>query len=189
MKAYSLSHLADHALLRELAAVLAQHRGTTATLLAYLAEVDERRLYLPAAHASMYSFCVHELHMSEDVAYKRIRAARAARELPAIFDAVASGRVHLSGVVLLAPRLTPENADELLAAATHKTKAEIELLLAQRFPQPEVPTLVQALAPAGATLELAMGPGEASDVPAASLQVDPSTEPNSSKYIEPLAPD
>jgi hypothetical protein len=47
---------------------------------------------------------------------------------------VADGRLHLTAVRLLAPYLTPKNADELLAAATHRRRSEIEQLLAQRFP-------------------------------------------------------
>src|SRR6266571_7265356 len=146
MRSYSLSHLTDHILLRNLVALRSRDCATTAELLAYLAEVDQRRLYLPAGYPSMYLYCVHELRMSEDVAFKRIRAARAARRFPAIYCAVADGRLHLSAVVLLAPHLTPENAKELLAAAEHRTKAEIGLLLARRFPQPDVPMLVQAIA-------------------------------------------
>src|SRR5258708_1035364 len=92
MSSYSLSHLADHTLLRELAASVSQDRTTTARMLAQIAEVDERRLYLPSGYSSMFLYCLHELRMSEDVAYKRIRAARAARQFPAIFPAVADGR-------------------------------------------------------------------------------------------------
>ena len=44
MPCYSLSHLADHVLLRDLAALVAQDRTTTTALLAHLAEVDERKL-------------------------------------------------------------------------------------------------------------------------------------------------
>ena len=73
------------------------------------------------------------------MACKRIRAARTAAKFPAIFPAVARGQLHLSAVVLLKPCLTEENADELLAAAAGKTKAAIERLLAERFPQPDVP--------------------------------------------------
>jgi hypothetical protein len=58
---------------------------------------------------------------------------------------VAEGRLHLAAVCLLAPHLTPENADGLLAAAALKTKAEVELLLAQRFPRTELLPLVQAI--------------------------------------------
>ena len=103
MRAYSLSHLSDPELLRGLASLLAQDRVTTATLLAHLAEVDARRLYLPAAYPSMYAYCVHELHLSEDAACKRIQAARVARQFPVLFEALADGRLHLTAVGLLAP--------------------------------------------------------------------------------------
>ncbi len=145
MRAYSLSHLSDPELLRGLATLVAQDRTTTATLLAHLAEVDDRRLYLPAAYPSLYAYCVGELGMSEDVACKRIRAARAARQFPPIFEALADGRLHLAAVGLLAPCLTPENAADLLAAAAHRTRAEIETLLAERFPRSESLGLMQVL--------------------------------------------
>ncbi|HYM79901.1 MAG TPA: hypothetical protein VEY91_00660 [Candidatus Limnocylindria bacterium] len=143
MRAYTLTHLSDAVLLRDLAELVAQDRTTTAVLLAHLAEVDTRRLYLPAGYPSMHAYCVEGLCLSEDAALKRIQAARAARQFPALFTAVAEGRLHLTAVRLLAPHLTPENVDELLVAATQRRKAEIEQLLAQRFLRPEVPALVQ----------------------------------------------
>ncbi len=147
MSTYSLSHLSDPTLLRGLAALVARDRATTAALLAHLAEVDARRLYLPAAYPSMYAYCVGELRMSEDAACKRIRVARAARQFPALFAALADGRVNVSAVVLLAPHLTGDTTEELLAAAAHKTKSEVEQLLAQRFPRPELPTVLEAIGP------------------------------------------
>src|SRR5207247_7878427 len=121
---------------------LAQERIKMAAVLALLAEVDARRLYLPAGFPSMYAYCVGELHLSEDAAYKRIQAARAARQFPALFTALAEGRLHLAGICLLAPHLTRENADDWVAAATHRRKSEIEQRLARRFPRPDLPTLV-----------------------------------------------
>jgi hypothetical protein len=138
VKRYSLSHLSDESLLRGLIALVAQDRTTTAEMLAHIAEVDERRLYLPAGHPSMFAYCVRELHLSEDAAAKRIQAARAARRFPVIFEAVARGRLHLTAVCLLAPYLTEETAAGLIAAAEHKTKIEIEQLLAERFPKSEM---------------------------------------------------
>ncbi len=146
MKAYSLSHLSDRVLLHDLAALVAQDRVTTAAMLAHLAEVDARRLYLPAGYSSMYAWCVGELKLSEDSTAKRIQAARLARSFPAIFSMLADGRLHLSAVVLLAPHLTPENVDKLLAAAASKSKPELERLIAERFPRPDLPTLVTPLA-------------------------------------------
>ena len=167
----SLSHLADHVLLQELRTLLARERAATAELLVHLAEVDSRRLYLAAAHPSMHDYCVRVLHMSEHAAFKRIRAARAARRFPRILGMLAAGRLHLSGVVILAPRLTRANADELLDASAHRTKSEIELLLAQRFPGTDVPTSVRELpAPAPPpAAPLAPGPVEPHAV-AASLE-------------------
>src|SRR5262245_1354510 len=142
MNVYSLSHLSDHDLLCDLASLVARDRQTTAALLAHIAEVDSRRLYLPAAHPSMHAYCVHELHLSEDSAYRRITAARVARQFPAVFEAVADGRLSLTAVGLLSTYLTPENADELFESAAHKTKSEIEALLAQRFPRSETLALI-----------------------------------------------
>src|SRR5437588_2097523 len=88
---FSLSHLSDPALLGELAALLAQDRATTASLLAHLGEVDARKLYLPAACPSMFDYCLRELHLSEGSAFKRSRAARHARRFPAVPAALAVG--------------------------------------------------------------------------------------------------
>ena len=145
MDTYSLAHLSNDALLRGHDVLLAQERATTAALLAHLAEVDSRRLYLPAAYPSMHSYCLGELHLSEDAAFRRIRAARTARRFPVLFTALAEGRLHLTAVVLLTPHLTEENVDEWVALATHQTRARIQELLAERYPQLDVPTSLDCI--------------------------------------------
>jgi len=145
MKSFSLSSVADHLMPKLLAEAVANESLGTADVLAWIAEFDARKLYLPAAYPTMYDYCLRELGMSEDRASKRIRAARAARDFPAIFEMVADQRLSLSAVVTLAPKLTRENAAELLAAAAHKTRAEVELLLAERFPRPDAPTSLRAV--------------------------------------------
>jgi len=90
MRAYRLDHLSDHDLLRALAALVAQECTTTASLLAHIAEVDARRLYLPAGYPSMYAYCLGELRLSEDAAFKRIQAARMARQFPMVFELLAA---------------------------------------------------------------------------------------------------
>ena len=95
MTRYSLSHLTDSALLRDLATLVAQDRSTTAAMLAHLAEVDARKLHLPAGYPSMFAYCVGELRLSEDAAAKRIQAARLARRFPAILPALAEHRLEL----------------------------------------------------------------------------------------------
>ena len=53
--------------------------------------------------------------------------------------------LNLTAVCLLAPHLTDANACGLLTVAAFKTKAEILLLLAERFPRTEMLPLVEAL--------------------------------------------
>jgi hypothetical protein len=145
MRTYSLSHLSNPNLLEEYGKWLGRERADSAIVLAHLGEVDARRLYLAAGYSSMFAFCVEAQHFSEQAAYKRIHAARVARRFPVLFEALAEGRIHLSGIVLLASHLTPENVSELLAAATHQSKAKIEVMLAARFPRPDVATRLVAL--------------------------------------------
>ena len=142
MRDYSLTHLSDVVLLRDLAALIAHDRVTAAAVLAHVAEVDARRLYAPAGYPSMHAYCVGELCLSEDAASKRIQAARAARQFPALFVALAEGRLHLTAVCLLAPHLTSENVEGLVEAATHRRKSEIEELLGRLFPRLELPAMV-----------------------------------------------
>jgi hypothetical protein len=150
MRPRSLSHLADGVLLGELNTLIARGRGTTAEMLLYLAEVDRRRLYVPAGYSSMYVYCLAVLGFSEGSACQRLRAARAARHFPVILEMVADGRLHLSGAALLARYLTGANAKELLDAAAHRSKRAIERLIAERFPQADVQDSVRRLgAPSG----------------------------------------
>jgi len=148
---YSLAHLSDQTLLSELTALVARDRSITAQILAHLAEVDTRKLYAPAGYPSLRAWCVGALGLSEDAAHKRIQAARAARDFPILFTAVAEGRLHLTAVGLLAPYLAPSNAEGLVEAAAGKSKQQIEELLAERFPRTEALPMVESheVTPAG----------------------------------------
>ena len=138
MKARALSTVSDVELVAGLKALVVQERRLSAAMLEHLGEVDARKLYLPAACPSMHVYCVQMLGMAEEVAFKRIRAARTARRFPVVLEAVADGRLHMSAVVWIAPHLTDENAAELVSEVAGKTKAEIEVVLARIAPKPDV---------------------------------------------------
>jgi hypothetical protein len=126
MSAYTLSHLSDQALLADLAALVTADRQTTAALLAHIAEVEARELYLPAACPSMYAYCTQVLHLAEGVAYKRIRAARAARRCPQSFEAIADGRLHVSGALARSAHLPVTTLEQRLRVALaelHRARA------------------------------------------------------------------
>ena len=102
---YSRSQLTNGSLFTVVTNRLALDRETTADLLADLAEIDKRRMYAEAGYDSMKLYCVHVLKMSEDVAYKRVRAALAARKFPVILPRAggwqgAPGRRRRAGAAL-----------------------------------------------------------------------------------------
>ena len=150
----SVTQKPDDVLLRDLTSIVQRDHHTTAELLSHIAEVDGRGLYRAAAYPNMYQYCLGELHMSEDEAFKRIRVARASRDFPALLDMLGDGRLHLTGALTLVPALTRDTADELLSSAVHKTRAQIEQLLAARFPKPDVATSLQAVPDLGQTEQI-----------------------------------
>src|SRR5436190_1126747 len=141
MNRYSLSHLSSPALRSVLHDRGVAVRFSDTDFIAVIAEFDSRKDYLPAGYPSMKSYCIHELALAEESAAKQIRVARTAGQFPAIFDALADGRLHLSAVILLAPHLVPETASELIAAAAHRSKSEIEQFLRERYARIDVPNL------------------------------------------------
>jgi hypothetical protein len=145
MLSCSRSHLATRVLLESLTAVVTRDRATTAEMLDLIAEVDRRGAFRDEGYSSMYRFCVEKLRMSEDVAYKRILAARASKRFPAILPAIAEGSLTISTVALLRNHLKTVQGEELLKAAIGKTRSEVELLIAARFPKPDVPTTLELL--------------------------------------------
>ena len=129
---------ARHAVLRrDIRAAAVRERTDTADFLSLIAEYDALRLYVEDGYASMHAFCVGELLLCEESAYKRIQAARAARKFPQLLPALAEGRLHLSAIFLLAPHLTAENIDELVGASTHKSFRFVRDLIARRLVEPE----------------------------------------------------
>ena len=127
----------------------AGRRKATARLVAHLAEIDRRELVYDEGYSSMYDFCVRGLGMSEGTAYRSIAGARAARSFPVVLSLLADGNLHLSGLSLLAPRLTEENHAALLEDASGKTSAGIRVLLARWFSKPDVPDRVEPSAGKG----------------------------------------
>ncbi len=142
---YRLNDVPDDKLLVDLKDLVASHHRQTAHVLAHIAEVDTRRLYLKHACSSMFAYCCQRLGMSEDEAYKRIRVARMARRFPEIFEMVAQGELHLSGIARLAAHLKDDNHGILLKDAKGQTTRKIEAMLAARFPSPDIAASMRKL--------------------------------------------
>ena len=133
-----LKSLADGELLARLSNIVRQRNLITAEFLAYLAELDERQLFLDLGYASLFEYCVEKLRLCESTAGRHIAAARVCRNHPEAFALVASGALHASALSLLRKHLTADNCAELFALCARKSARKVEELLAARFPRPDV---------------------------------------------------
>src|SRR6187402_2903795 len=143
--AAGLAHLSDRELLAKTRELVGRSNQLFAALLAHLAEVDARGLHRTRACASLYTYCIYELRFSEDAAARRAGAAKLVKRFPLLLDAIAHGELHLTGLLMLGPHLTPDNLVEVLARAKFRTKRELAKLVRELHPLPRVPDLVQPL--------------------------------------------
>jgi hypothetical protein len=140
------SSLSDHDLLARVAVLAGKEREATAELLAHLAELDTRpALFAAQGCGSLFTYCTEVLLLSEDATCNRIQAARACRDFPVILDLLASGAMSLTSVRILRPHLTSENHRTVLARASGRSRREIETLVAELAPRPDVPSSVRKL--------------------------------------------
>jgi hypothetical protein len=138
--------------------------------------------------SSLFTYCTQVLHFSEHAAYGRIEAARAARKWPIVLELLADGSLHLTAISLLSRHLTMENHQAVLAAARHKSKREVEEIVADLQPRPPVPSTVRKL-PTCST-EIAASPSVKTTPDARTIAVaEPLTSPARRSEVKPLAPE
>jgi hypothetical protein len=137
--------LSDHELLARLVDLAGDERHATVELVAHLAELDVRKLYLAQGYGSLFNYCTGVLRLSEHAAYKRIEAARIARMFPVVLERLADGSLNLTTLRLVGPYLRPNDHLAVLAEAAGRSKREVEVLIARLAPQPDVTPSVRKL--------------------------------------------
>jgi hypothetical protein len=142
---WALNKVSDDELEARLGGLLGAGARLEARIVAHLAEVEARRLHLLAGYSSLYDYCRKRLGLSEYEAFARIAAARVARKYPVVFEMLERRELHLTAICEVRDWLTAENHRELLEAVSGKTKLQIREILAERFPQADVPASLKKL--------------------------------------------
>lgn len=185
------SRLSDRELEVEVARLARCERESTAALID-LAELYGRRLHERAGFASLFAYCTSVLLLSEHEAYDRMKAAKVVRRYPAVLGLLASGRVNLTTVRLLAPHLTRDNHEGLCSEAAGKRKRQVQELLARRFPMPDVAASVRKLPAVRGAAPTTAAPAAQLPNASAAAPHDPervSLAPTPRPLVRPLAPD
>jgi 5-methylcytosine-specific restriction endonuclease McrA len=126
--------LRDEALLVEVRQAVARERTATSVVVAGIAELSARRLYVSLGYHSLTEFCMEDLKLSRKEAQSRVRAAHTIQTFPAARDFLGDGTVTLTNLYLLAPHLTEENHLAMLRAAQFRTKREVQEQVAALYP-------------------------------------------------------
>jgi hypothetical protein len=139
MSTHFPSRLSDDELIADMTRLARCERQDVASLIARIAEFDERKLHLALGYGSLHQYCCEVLKLSGSEAYRRIEVARYARRYPLILEKLADGSVNLTTIDLVAPQLKPTNYQEVLEDASGKTKREVQMQVAALDPKPNVP--------------------------------------------------
>ena len=151
--AFVLKDRSDQELLDGIWAAIRRESENVAIVIAHLAEIDSRKLFLEDGCGSLKDYCMEVLHLSEDQAYTRIAVAKLAQKFPVVLEMLEDGLIHLTAVQRLGPSLTSDTHVAILEEATYKSMAQVEQIVARLRPQPAVPSRVQKLGHTSGHLE------------------------------------
>jgi hypothetical protein len=187
--------LSDQELLARMELLAGRERDAIVDLVAHLAELDRRpNVFAALGYGSLFGYCTQVLNLSEDAACNRITAARVCREFPVVLDLLASGAMTLTSVRLLGKHLTPANHEAVLARASGRPRRDIEALLAELAPQPDVLPSVRRLParpapPAPTPPQGTTDTASACPDPKTSLPLTPPPAPVSRPVVRATAPE
>ncbi len=141
----SVQYLSQSELLSMFEGLMRTDHRTDADTLVFLREIDRRKIWAIDGYDSLVTWCVRKGHMSESVAFKRIKSAELAERFPAALALIRRGELHLSALNKLGPHLTDANHEAVLTRARCKTMKELDLIIAELAPQPDIETSVRPM--------------------------------------------
>ena len=172
----ALAHVTADQLTARLHELRRQERHLLVELLAYVGEVDRRRLYLELGYPSLWAFLTQHLGYASSSAGRRCIAARLMARFPVVAEYLEDGRLRLTTLVELRDVLDEAHLDEILARAAGRTEDDVKRLVAALRPQPPVPDLLRRL-PAPRAAGATGAAGTAAAAPAAPAPPPPAPPP------------
>ena len=94
--------------------LVVRQRKNDAALIAHLVEISRRKGHLELGYRNLFSYCQEHLGLGDGEVWMRTQVAGVAGRFPQVLGYLAEGKVSLSVLAILAPRLSEENVDELL---------------------------------------------------------------------------
>ncbi len=137
-----------------------RYKRAEADLVDVIQQVEDHRVFLKRGHASLFSYVVGELGISESMAYSLITVARKARQVPELKARLQSGEMTLSNARRVATVLTPQNQDEWIAKATELSGRQLEKEIVKLRPQEATPERASYVSSGRVKLEVGLSEEE-----------------------------
>ena len=131
-----LQRLSDSELDRSAEKLVCAEKQNVAKLIAHIAEMSRRKVALELGYKSTFHYCVERLHLSEGSVASRIHVANVSIRFPQLLVALAENRISLTVAGLLAPHLSEDKVDTLLADCAGMTKKAVLEYLVRIEPKP-----------------------------------------------------
>ena len=186
-----LAELPSPVLTERLYELRKQERALLVELLAYLAEVDRRKLYLELGFSSLFAFLTDHLGYTRSAAFRRSTAARLLARYPIVAEYLADGRLVLTTLVELREAFEVAPLQVVLDRAAGRTEDQVRELVAALRPRPEPIDLLRRLPtttpPPVPPTPSSAGPALTADPPP--ISPPPPPAPAARPRIEPIAQD
>lgn len=124
----------------------ANFKQAEADLISALQEVDQARVFSKMGYASLFTYCVQALGLSESVTSNFITVARKARETPMLQSAIRNGTLPVSKARKITPVLTLENQAEWIEKAKILSSRKLEEEVARIAPREAPPERMKVIA-------------------------------------------
>lgn len=135
--------------------VVNRYRKCEVALVELLQRADDRRIYGALGYNSLFRYACEGWGLSEEIAYTFINVARKARQVPALKEAIRSGRISITKAKKISAVLTVENQQQWLTLAATLPKSQLEREVAKANPREAVVESVKFVS--GERLELKVG--------------------------------
>ena len=139
-----ISKLSNNSLHEQTLEAAAREKNATLTLLEFLAEVDQRRVYAERGYPTLWEYVRKALGYSESQTSERISAMRLTRRVPEIKENLKQGKLTLTSTLQLSyfakrEKLSPEKTVSVMQNILGKSKRDVEkvFLSLQTVPAPK----------------------------------------------------
>ena len=162
-------------------------KQNVAQLIAHIAEMSSRKVALELGYKSTFHYCVERLRLSTGSVASRIHVANVSIRFPQLLVALAENRISLTVAGLLAPHLSEDNVDKLLADCAGMTKKEVLEYLVRIEPKPVFEPSIRRRPPRPLPVEAA--PTERPTTPPRELTMrTQQLSPSSPNILQPAQP-